>query len=182
MSKRTFFLNSIRDFKTTGAWIPSQKFLVKTLTKQINKNKKLKIIEFGAGEGCVTREILEKMSEDSTLLSFEINNELAETTKFKLKNEKRLKIIEDDVKNVNKYLNKDKADMIISSLPIGNMNKDEVLKIISVGKEALKKGGIFIQYQYLGWDMPKFFRNFNKTKINWQPLNFPPAFIYTCQK
>lgn len=182
MSKKQFFEESLRDFKTAGSLIPSQKFLIKKMTKQIKQNQKSLIIEFGSGEGCVTKKILEKMSKDSHLLSFEINKKLAKTTKNELKKEKRVEIIEDDVNNVNKYLKDRKADIIISSLPLGTMQKEDVLKIISVGKKVLKKEGLFIQYQYLCLDIFKFLKNFNQTKIGWQPLNFPPAFVYECKK
>lgn len=182
MSKKQFLLESIKDFKTIGSCMPSQKFLVKRMIKQIKQNQKSLIIEFGSGDGCVTKKILEKMSKDSHLLTFEINKKLAKTIKNEFKKEKRVKIIEDDVKNVNKYIKDDKADIIISSLPLGTMQKKDVLKIISVGKKVLKKEGLFVQYQYLGLDILKFLKNFNQTKIDWQPLNFPPAFVYECQK
>ena len=182
MSKKQFLVESIRDFKTTGAWIPSQKFLIEDITKLVNKDKKMLIVEFGSGEGCVTKKIVEKMSKDSNLLAFELNKNMASIMKKHFSKEKRIKIVQDNVINSHNYIKHKKADLVISSIPLGNLNKKEVFSILHSAKSILNKEGIFVQYQYLGWDMLKLKKTFNNLKINWIPLNFPPAFVYTCKK
>src|SRR3989338_10882311 len=132
MSKAKFFIEAIRDFKTTGSWVPSQKYLINSITKHVNKHKKMHIVEFGAGEGCVTERIANNMHKDSSLISFEINKKFAGILKDKLKKEKRIKIINDDVKNIKKYLKTQKSNLIISSLPMGNFHKTEVNNIIDI--------------------------------------------------
>jgi len=68
-----FFQQAVADIKQTGSFIPNSDFLDIKMVDKINFDKKLNILELGAGEGIFTRHILEKMTPDSQLTSYEIN-------------------------------------------------------------------------------------------------------------
>ena len=57
--------------------VPSSRVLVKRVVKKMDLSKPRVIVEYGPGEGCHTREIVERMHPDSKLLLFEIDPELA---------------------------------------------------------------------------------------------------------
>ena len=57
-----FLYEFIKKPSEVGSITPSSKFLTKELTKQINYTKARHIVEFGAGTGCVTKEILKRLN------------------------------------------------------------------------------------------------------------------------
>ena len=177
-----FILNAIKNPKVTGTLLPSQKFLIKKLTAPIRKDECKYILELGAGNGCVTKEILKKINKNCILLSFEINEKLTRKYRFRKKN---LIVINDDVENMQKYLKKykiKKIDCIISSLPLAQIKKKKVLKILLNVNKYLKKEGLYVQYQYSLMSLKKLKSVFKKVDIKFTLLNLPPAFIYICKK
>lgn len=76
ISQRVFFLEAIKDIKTIGSITGSSKQLIEKMIKPIPFENKLQIVEFGAGDGCITRAIQSKLSIGSHLKSFELNESL----------------------------------------------------------------------------------------------------------
>ena len=182
MSKKEFIIQALKDFKTIGSPIPSQKFLINKMTRQINPKSCKCIVELGAGDGCITRELEKKINKNCKIISFEINKNLAGNLQSDNKN---LIVINDDATNLQKYMHKygiKKIDYVISSLPLAQIKKDKAVKLISLVRNSLKKNGLYIQYQYSLISLKKIKSVFKKVSISFTPLNFPPAFVYTCTK
>ncbi len=174
---------ALKNFKTVGNFIPSQKFLVNKLTKDLKKDSKC-IVEFGTGEGCVTRGIENMVNDGCIILSFEINPKMIEMA---IKNNKRKNThyINDDVLNVDIHLKKlkiEKVDHVVSCLPLGHFKKETINSILENVKKILSDEGTYIQYQYLAKNLKDVKKHFKKTSIKFVPLNTPPAFVYICKK
>ena len=76
-----------------------------------------------------------------------------------------------------------KADYIVSSLPLTIIPKEISHDILVKNFEFLATNGAFIQYQYSLTYYKKLKEVFgNSIKLSFEPLNFPPAFIYKCVK
>ena len=76
-----------------------------------------------------------------------------------------------------------KANHIISSLPLTIIPKEVSHTILQESFRALAIDGLFIQYQYSLTYYKKLKDVFGKSiKLSFEPLNFPPAFIYKCLK
>ena len=76
-----------------------------------------------------------------------------------------------------------KIDTVISSLPLSILPKELAKDIIKKSHNTLKDKGQFVQFQY----SVKFLKQFksifkNKVELEFEPLNFPPAFVYICEK
>ncbi|MEP1489980.1 MAG: rRNA adenine N-6-methyltransferase family protein [Algibacter sp.] len=173
-----FTLNALRNFKQTGSLFRSSKSLAKKLVKPLNSEKPLNIIELGAGDGVVTKYILNKISNVSRLHSFEINENFI----FKLNKIKddRLVIHHACVSNLKSTFSENEIDYVISSLPLANIKhlfKEELIQNI---KYILKPKGILIQYQYAKTNLKLLKYNFPKTNTSLCIQNLPPAFIYNC--
>src|SRR5687767_2251580 len=74
-----FFRESLRTMRVTGTITPSWEFLVRKMAEPINFEEADCIIEFGAGEGVITRHLLKQMRHDAKLLSFEVNPKFFES-------------------------------------------------------------------------------------------------------
>ena len=75
-----------------------------------------------------------------------------------------------------------KADAIISSLPLANFPETLRTSLIQESHTVLNDNAQFIQFQYSLQSKKKLEKTFEKVSIRFTPLNFPPAFIYTCTK
>lgn len=154
--------------KQVGAVAESSPFLARKMARQINDATN--VVEFGPGTGSVTTEILRQMSENSRLTCLEINPNFCE--RLKKINDPRLKVVNDDVQNCNRYV--EKPDCILSSLPLANFNDSEKEKIFSL----TSKSKTYIQFQYTPFLRPKLKKYFRDVKMKFVLLNFPPAFVY----
>ncbi|MEE9349137.1 MAG: methyltransferase domain-containing protein [Flavobacteriaceae bacterium] len=184
-TKKAFFKEAVKNIKTSGTIVPSSRFLIKKLLKEIDFNNISVIVEFGPGNGNVTKEILNRMHSNSKLICFEINDEFF--NHLKQINDDRLILVNESaelIENVINKLNIKEVDCIISSLPLSNIPKNVVDKILQNSKKVLKNNGQFSQFQYSPYcykKIKKIFKSEN-VKLQFEAINFPPAFIYNCVK
>lgn len=178
-----FAFEAIKTIKNSGTIAPSSKFLVKKMIKPISKRDRV-IIEFGTGNGCITKGILNKMHPKARLFSFELNEQFSLDAQEKMGADKRLHIINGSAVEFDKILETygiHQVDQIISSLPLTLLDDKDVYKLLRKAKDALKPGGLFVQFQYSldKYDTLKMY--FSQVKLGFVAINIPPAFIYYCK-
>ena len=171
----------IKNFKTKWMVWHSSKFLIKKMIWNIDFSKDLVIVQYWSWKAVFVKQILKKMSKNSKLYVFEIDerwNKYAEEI-----NDSRLVYINDSAEKVFDYVNEKQVDVIVSTLPFWSLPKDLLNLIISNSKKILKENGLFLQYQYFLTDKKAIENIFwIKSKISFELINFPPAFIYKIQK
>ncbi len=181
----TFFKESIKNIKTIGTIMPSSRFLINKMLKDIDFNNAKIIVEYGPGNGNITKTILDKMHPKAQLICFEINEKFYNQL-IKIK-DSRLTIVKESALNVNEVINTknvSNVDCFVSSLPLSLIPKEISLEIINKSKNLLTNKGLFIQYQYsinFLKDFKQIFHNKNVV-LALEVLNLPPAFIYKCKK
>jgi len=168
----------IKDFEV-GAIAPTSNNLAKKVIEKLTFEKEAIIIEYGPGDGVITKMLLDKMTTNSVLYVFETNKTFIKKL-IEIK-DNRLIIINDNASKARLVLkncyNVEKVDYIISTIPFSFIKKNKRRRIISVSYKILKEQGKFITYQY-----SFFIFHLLKTKfknVNWEfiLLNIPPAFI-----
>ncbi|WP_397364399.1 class I SAM-dependent methyltransferase [Olleya sp. R77988] len=184
MNKILFLKESLKSLKTSGTLFPSSRFLASKLLKGIDFKTAKLIIEFGPGNGVITKEILKRMQPDATLVSFEINEKFY---KALLKIEDPRLIVSnqsaDAVMDVLKKHGFETTDYIVSSLPLTNIPKPITDSILANAYNCLNPKGYFFQYQYSLTYYSALKKTFKgHVSLGFEPLNIPPAFVYTCQK
>lgn len=184
MDKLKFFREAIRDIKTSGTIFPSSRFLTRRIVNTINFSKVKVIVEFGPGNGIITKEILNRIPKGATLIAFEINDKFFQSLE-KIKHS-QLIIEKASAENVEAILKKhgfDKADCIISSLPLTNIPTEISDRILDNAYKAMKKDTLFVQYQYSLTYYKKLKEVFNdQVKLSFEAFNIPPAFVYIAKK
>lgn len=181
MSRGTFFLSYLRHPHVTGSITPSSRFLVGKLLEPLDTSTFKQIVELGAGDGRVTKSLLEKFGTNCVLLSFEIDQKL---TRY-LPRANNLTVIHDDVLHMRKHLKThhlQEVDYIISSVPLANFPKAKRRKLLDIVASSLKHDGLFVQYQYSLLSLKDLREVFSNVTIRFTPLNVPPAFVYVCTK
>ena len=183
MTPGKFFQESLRNIKTVGTITRSSRFVCRKMTNPIDFSRDINVIELGAGDGVITKHILDKMSAQSKLFIFEVNDTFIK--KLNEINDPRLIVVHDSAEYMEKYINEhgvSEVDYVISALPFVVL-PDELAGII-VGKaaELLKTGGKLVQIHY-SLVLKKLYQQiFGNVKVGFVPLNIPPAFILVSQK
>lgn len=119
------FTNFIHEFLKypleVGTFTQSSRLLAKAIAQEIDGS--LHIIEFGAGMGAVTTEILKRLPVNSRLTCFEVN---AHFCKHLLRiNDSRLKVINDDAHNCETYVQN--LGCVVSGLPLVSFSKSNYI-------------------------------------------------------
>ena len=182
--KRSFIKQFWEDKQMIGSVRPSSRFLAKKMLKHIDFNTDKIIVELGPGTGVFTEKIIEKMGEDSKLLVFELNKTFIRNLRKTIKDD-RVILINDSAEKIEEYLIKHslyKADVIISSLPLSNFPQELKETIVQNSHKALKTFGKYIQFQYSRSNKEFVKSVFDKVTIGYTVLNFPPAFVFNCEK
>jgi phospholipid N-methyltransferase len=181
--RAAFFKEFLRKGNRNGSITPSSIFLCRKMISTIDFTQARCIVELGPGEGAITREIIKKMGPQTQLFLFEMNKEYVE--EFLQFNDPRIHAINDSAEHVGKYLKDygvDKADYVISSLPLSLFPDDLKDKILDESQKVLRPRGIYMQYMYFTDMAETFKQRFANVKRNFVPFNIPPAFVYTCYK
>ncbi len=170
--------------KTTGSVTHSSKYLCRGMIKPVNFQEATLIVELGAGDGVITRHILRKMRPDATLLVFEVNGKFCQKVREKIKDD-RMILIEDSAENLPEHLDRlglPKVEFIVSAIPFVALPKEVTLKILKVCKENLIQGGLYIQMHYSLVLKKTYEKIFGNVKIDFIPVNVPPAFVMVSRK
>lgn len=184
MAKQSnFFGEFLKERKMVGALSPSSRFLMKRMVAPIDFQKADVIVELGPGNGVFTKGILERMKQTTKLFSFELNRQFYDHINNEITDD-RLILINDSAEKINEYLHDhgiQKVDYIVSSLPFTVIPKEIKVPIMDSCVKALDPKGLFIQFQYSLNAKKMFDSLFSEVKLDFTPMNLPPAFIYKCK-
>lgn len=182
--KFNFFKEAVKNYKTSGTIVPSSRYLADKMLKEINFSEAKVIVELGPGNGAITHNILKRIHPSAVVICFEINDAFYKELK-KIDNPQLivLKSSAEKIKEEIEKLGYEKADHIISSLPLTIIPKEISSNILLESYRFLKPQGMFIQFQYSLTYYKKLKEVFgNNITLSFEPLNFPPAFVYKCVK
>src|ERR1044071_457604 len=126
-------IKALKNIRTLGSVAPSSPHLIKKMLEDIDFSKEKVIVEFGIGDGCITEEILKRLSPNGKLICFEIDKEFCQSAREKLRDSRFVMIEEsaDKLTEVVKEHKLTKVDCIISSLPLALFDKALVKNIMT---------------------------------------------------
>jgi phospholipid N-methyltransferase len=173
-----FFRESVRNLKTVGTITRSSDYLCKRMIKHVDFDNAKIIVELGAGDGVITKHILGSMNKNTELIVFEVNPSFCDELR-KIK-DKRLVVVEDSAENIEKYVDS-KVDFFVSAIPFVMLPKKLTYSILNICKNVLSSKGKFIQVHYSLVTKSIYKKIFGNVKVNFVPLNVPPAFVLVSQ-
>ncbi|WP_428741600.1 class I SAM-dependent methyltransferase [Tenacibaculum sp.] len=182
--KFNFFKEAVKNYKTSGTVVPSSRYLANKMLEDLDFDTAEVIVELGPGNGAITHHILKKIQPNTVLICFEINDAFYKELK-KIKHPQLivLKASAENIKGEIEKLGYSKTDYIVSSLPLTIIPKEISHSILVKSYNFLEPKGLFIQYQYSLTYYKKLKEVFgDNINLSFEPLNFPPAFIYKCVK
>jgi phosphatidylethanolamine/phosphatidyl-N-methylethanolamine N-methyltransferase len=149
-----FFREFRRHFRTTGAVLPSSRFLASALAAPLRAPRgPARILEVGPGTGSVTRAIARRMLPDDRLDAVEINGHFVALLRDRLARDPAFAHCRDQVEVVHAALEElageSVYDYIVSGLPLNNFPVAQVRGIFAAFDRLLKPGGVLSYYEYV---------------------------------
>ncbi len=178
MNNNILIAELIKDKNVGAIASTSNHIITKMLNKIKFKNAKV-IVEYGSGRGIITKQLLNKMDNETILYAFETNIEFINS--LKKINDRRLIIINSDAKNAIRILKDkydiEKVDYVVSTIPFTFIERRKRKRIIYKTYTLLKDGGKFITYQYSWLIYSLIKERFSTSNISVSLQNIPPVFI-----
>lgn len=184
MSK-SFTLSALNSFKSVGSVAPSSKYLVNKILKSIDFEQDLVIVEFGSGKGAFTKPLISKLSKNSHLICFELNEDFFNHISELDVGKSQVNFILDSAFNFEKHLQDlgiDSVDYFISSLPLALFSSGKKSAWLAQCNHWLKPFGCLFQYQYSLNSYKLLKRFFANVDLSFTFINIPPAVVYQCTK
>ena len=149
-----FFRQFRQRFETTGAVMPSSRFLARALTKPLRElAAPRRILEVGPGTGAVTREIVRQIREGDTFDLVEINPEFANLLRERFENDADYHhardVAEIHVCPLQEFTPAEPYDVIVSGLPFNNFPAALVEELLDHSLGLLKPGGTLSFFEYM---------------------------------
>jgi len=177
---RNFFKNP----KMLGSVIPSSRYLVEALLRDVKWDEARVIVEFGPGVGTISGEILKRMRSDATLVVFEINDEFVDVLSCRF-DDPRLRIVHRSAAEAGYVLREFQlpaADYVISGIPFSIMSEDDRLAVLRNTYAVLRDGGSLLVYQFSTRVRSDLEAIFGRVHQVFEPRNILPARVFHCVK
>ena len=145
----------MRNFHTTGAILPSGRYLAGALARFV-REKSLpprRILEVGPGTGAVTRHIIAGMGSADCLDLVELNQTFVEQLEQRFRTEAAFRA----VANCSRVLHcpvedlprSERYHVIVSGLPLNNFAATDVERILAALRDLLAPGGTLSFFEYI---------------------------------
>ena len=183
MKRLDFFSESLKNLKEVGTVTRSSRYLCRSVADQIDFSKASVIVELGAGDGVISRELLKHMAPDAKLIAFEINDAFSEDLE-KFDDQRLLfyKRSAEDLKDILKEQGIDQVDYVVSALPFSVMPDAVGDDIVTQCRDSIRSGGKFVQVHYSLVKKGLYKSKFGNVKVNFVLKNLPPAFLLISNK
>lgn len=183
MTKRVEFLKNAIMGKKVGAIASSSSYVIKAVLKHLHGQTFNSIVEYGPGDGVLTKELLKLLSPNGKMLVVEMDKNFVKV--LEKINDKRLIIISDKMQDVSENLDKyiKDVDLVVSSVPFSLIPKVERAQVVKNTHKSIKDTGKFIifhQYSLIMLEPLK--KHFKSVKYVFEPRNILPCFIMVANK
>lgn len=177
-----FARNFVRHPRMLGSFIPSSRFLIRTVLQHMEFGRARLIVEYGPGVGTFTREILQRMRPDAALVVMETNPEFVQFLQATIV-DPRLHVVAGSAADIETALTERKlgrADYVVSGIPFSTLPAHVREAVLRATHAILKADGAFLVYQFSPMVFDSLRRVFSQVRRGFQPLNVPPAQLFFC--
>ncbi len=152
-----FFKEFRNRFETTGAVLPSSRWLAGRLTWALNgrdKTEPVRVLEVGPGTGAVTKRIVKLLREGDRLDLVELNGFFVSTLQRRFDSEPDFQRVASQVRihccPIQQFQCDEPYDFIISGLPFNNFSASLVDQILQSCLNMLSESGTLSYFEYMG--------------------------------
>jgi phospholipid N-methyltransferase len=164
-----------------GAVLPTSRRAVSDMLDLARVPDASLIVEFGAGSGVYTRELLRRMGPEARLIAFEVDEGLVAGMRAEL-NDPRLQLVAGSAEDVEHYLDGAEVDVLVSALPFTSLPGEVRRRVLDLSPKILGPRGVMLVLQYSPFIQRELQRRFANVERRISPVNLPPAFLFRCSQ
>jgi phospholipid N-methyltransferase len=179
--RRAFLRSFLANPREVGAVLPTSRRAVRDTLDLAPVERASLVVEFGAGSGVYTRELLLRMAPDARLLAFEVDEDLAGVLAAEL-DDPRLEVITASAEQVERHLDGSQVDVVVSALPFTSLPAPVRHRVLDLAAGILGPHGALLVLQYSPFVQRELERRFSSVERRFSPLNLPPAVLFRCTK
>ena len=179
-----FGRNFVKHPRMLGSLIPSSRFLVDRVLRQVDWGRAGTIVEYGPGVGTITGEILRRLRPDASLVTIEMNRDFVHYLRRSV-HDRRLHVAEGSAAEVETILADQQlghADYVISGIPYSTMPPEVRERILRATHDVLHPHGAFLVYQFTRAVLPYLRTTFPLVHQEFEPRNIMPARLFFCRR
>lgn len=177
-----FAANFVKHPVMLGSVIPSSRFLIERLLRQVDFDRARVLVEYGPGVGTFTREILARMRQDAVLVVLETNPDFVRFLRQTVR-DPRLRLVHGSAADVEAALAREgyaTADYAISGIPFSTLPPAVREAVLTATRRILGTTGVFLVYQFSPKVQTHLRRFFQRVQRSFEPLNVLPAQVFYC--
>ena len=141
------------------------------------------VVELGAGTGSITRALIEQGIVEQNLVLIEQDREMCRWLERRFP---RAAVVRGEAAQIERILAQEcasPASVVVSSLPLRNLQSGEREAIVQASLNAVPEGGAFVQYTYARHPALACARlGLECRKVGFTAMNMPPAGIWQITK
>lgn len=174
-----FFRGFMEAPRMVGSVIPSSRVTIDAMLDRVDWDNCKLFVEYGPGVGTFCPHILDRLPEDGKLLVIETNERFVDYLKRTVRDDRfhaRLGSAE-DVERFVKQVGHEKADFVLSGLPISTLPEGVADRIVAATEQVLRRGGAFLTYQFRPAARDLTEQHFDRLETDFVWRNIPPCIL-----
>lgn len=180
MNRLKFFKTFLKDIKVASV-TPTSKHAVKKICSKIDFAKPgMVVVEYGAGEGVVSKELLKRLPADGKLILIERNAALADHLR-KVFTDHRVTVFTASAEKIDELvasLGISHVDAIMSSIPFTMIPKAAAQELVEKSAKLLGGTGVFVMFQFNPRAKKFLKKSFGHIDSDLVLLNIPPLLTW----
>ncbi len=175
---RTF----LRHPRMLGSAVPSSRFLISRILRQVDWGKTRVVVEAGPGVGTLTTAMLDRVGADASLVAFEMNHTFVAHLRNQIP-DPRLRVLHRSAAEAEPALTElgiGGADLLVSGIPLSGLSRPARLDLLAGWRRVLRPGGLLVVYQFTRSALPDLKHVFGQVRQEFEPLNVLPARVFSC--
>ena len=163
-----------------GSIIPSSRQLIDKMLGPVDWESTKLIVEYGPGVGTFTRPILDRLSNDATLVTIDTNADFTTYLKDSIDDPRLVSVTGSaaDVARILEDRGLGKADYVLSGLPFSTLPPGIGDDIAEATAGGIRPGGAFLVYQFSPKVRDFIDPHFERIERGFEWVNVPPATLF----
>src|SRR6185437_414099 len=149
---RTF----LRHPRMLGSVVPSSRFLISRILRQVDWGRTRTVVEAGPGVGTVTTAILDRLGAGGSLVAFEMNRTFVAHLRNQIP-DPRFTVLHRSAADAEAALGElgvGCADLLISGIPLSGFSQSARRDLLAGWRRVLRPGGVLVIYQFTRSALP----------------------------
>jgi phospholipid N-methyltransferase len=162
-----------------AAMLPSSQGLVRAMLEPVDWERCKLFVEYGPGVGTFSREIPRRLAPDAHYIAIDTSERFVRYLEDTIDDPRFTAALgsAEDVQQILRAHGHDRADVILSGLPLSSIPREVADAILDATYRSLSDGGSFLTYQYrrAAYEMTR--RRFERTVTKVTYRNIPPCIL-----